>query len=85
MVTLAALTGSPRVVEAVTSVQSTLHEMLLAIPVLEANIAHSDIQHARIVRLLQHVGHGRAVDGGGPLGEPALRRRRGPPAASARG
>ncbi|MBB6625898.1 FadR family transcriptional regulator [Nocardioides sp. KIGAM211] len=48
--TLAALTGSPRVVEAVTAVQSTLHEMLLAIPVLEANIAHSDRQHAAVVR-----------------------------------
>ena len=48
--TIAALTGSPRVVEAVTSVQSTLHEMLLAIPVLEANIAHSDRQHAAVVR-----------------------------------
>ena len=43
--TVATLTGSPRVVEAVTSVQSTLHEMLLAIPVLDANIAHSDRQH----------------------------------------
>ena len=30
--TVAALTGSPRMVEAVTSVQATLHEMLLAIP-----------------------------------------------------
>jgi GntR family transcriptional repressor for pyruvate dehydrogenase complex len=48
--TVATLTGSPRVVEAVTSVQSTLHEMLLAIPVLEANIAHSDRQHAALVR-----------------------------------
>ena len=48
--TLATLTGSARVVEAVTSVQSTLHEMLLAIPVLEANIAHSDRQHAALVR-----------------------------------
>jgi GntR family transcriptional repressor for pyruvate dehydrogenase complex len=47
--TVAALSESPRLVEAVTSVQSTLHEMLLAIPVLEANIAHSDRQHARIV------------------------------------
>ena len=50
--TVAALTGSPRVVEAVTSVQSTLHEMLLAIPVLEANIAHSDRQHAALVRAI---------------------------------
>jgi DNA-binding FadR family transcriptional regulator len=47
--TLAALTGSPRLIEAVTSIQSTMHEMLSAIPVLEANIAHSDTQHARIV------------------------------------
>ena len=48
--TLAALTGSPRLVEAVTSVQATLHEMLLAIPVLDANLAHSDLQHAALVR-----------------------------------
>ena len=48
--TIAALTGSPRVIEAVTSVQATLHEMLLAIPVLDTNIAHSDRQHARLVR-----------------------------------
>jgi GntR family transcriptional repressor for pyruvate dehydrogenase complex len=47
--TIAALTGSSRLIEAVTSVQSTMHEMLSAIPVLEANIAHSDTQHARIV------------------------------------
>jgi GntR family transcriptional repressor for pyruvate dehydrogenase complex len=50
--TVAALTDSPRCIEAVTSVQSTLHEMLLAIPVLEANIAHSDGQHARLVRAI---------------------------------
>ena len=31
-------------------VQATLHEMLLAIPVLDANIAHSDRQHAALVR-----------------------------------
>ena len=36
--------------EAVTSVQSTLHEMLGAIPVLEPNIAHSHRQHARSAR-----------------------------------
>jgi GntR family transcriptional regulator, transcriptional repressor for pyruvate dehydrogenase complex len=47
--TLATLSGSPRVIEAVTSVQSTLHEMLSAIPVLETNIAHSDRQHRRLV------------------------------------
>ena len=50
--TVAALTGSSRVIEAVTSVQSTLHEMLLAIPVLEANIAHSDRQHAALVKAI---------------------------------
>ena len=32
--------------------QATLHEMLLAIPVLDANIAHSDRQHARIVEAI---------------------------------
>ena len=50
--TIAALTDSPRTVEAVTSVQAVLHEMLLAIPVLDANIAHSDRQHARLVRAI---------------------------------
>ncbi len=35
-----------------TSVQSTLHEMLLAIPVLDTNIAHSDRQHATVVRAI---------------------------------
>ena len=70
--TVAALTGSPRVVEAVTSVQATLHEMLLAIPVLEANIAHSDRQHAALVRaiLARQAGPGATGDGG------ALRRHR---------
>ncbi|MEP6816118.1 MAG: FCD domain-containing protein [Marmoricola sp.] len=57
--TLASLTGSPRTIEAVTSVQATLHEMLSAIPVLDANIAHSDRQHARIVRAVLA---GRATD-----------------------
>ena len=50
--TIAALSGSSRLVEAVTAVQSTLHEMLSAIPVLDANIAHSDTQHARIVKAI---------------------------------
>ncbi len=47
--TIAALTDSPRIIESVTAVQATLHEMLSAIPVLDASIAHSDTQHARIV------------------------------------
>jgi GntR family transcriptional repressor for pyruvate dehydrogenase complex len=61
--TLASLTGSPRVVEAVTSVQATLHEMLLAIPVLDTNIAHSDQQHASLVRAVLggHADRARAV------------------------
>lgn len=50
--TIAALTGSPRVIESVTLVQSTLHEMLLAIPVLDTNIAHSDRQHRAVVRAI---------------------------------
>lgn len=50
--TLASVTGSARTIEAVTSVQATLHEMLSAIPVLGANIAHSDAQHARIVQAI---------------------------------
>ncbi len=48
--TIAALTGSSRIIESVTAVQATLHEMLSAIPVLDTNIAHSDTQHARIVK-----------------------------------
>jgi GntR family transcriptional repressor for pyruvate dehydrogenase complex len=48
--TIASLSGSPRVVEAVTSVQASLHEMLSAIPVLQTNITHSDTQHAALVR-----------------------------------
>ncbi len=48
--TIAALTGSDLVLEAVTSVQAGVHEMLTAIPVLGTNIDHSDRQHARIVR-----------------------------------
>lgn len=47
--TVASLSDSPRLVEAVTSVQATLHEMLLAIPMLDANITHSDRQHAAVV------------------------------------
>ena len=50
--TVASLADSPRVIEAVTSVQATLHEMLLTIPVLGTNIAHSDRQHAALVRAI---------------------------------
>lgn len=48
--TVASLADSPRLIQAVTSVQATLHEMLLAIPVLGTNIAHSDRQHAALVK-----------------------------------
>ena len=48
--TIASMSGSPRAVEAVTSVQASLHEMLRAIPVLQTNISHSDTQHAALVR-----------------------------------
>jgi GntR family transcriptional repressor for pyruvate dehydrogenase complex len=42
---VAAVTDSPLTVRAVTSVQSDLHDLLNAIPVLEVNIEHSDAQH----------------------------------------
>ena len=32
--------------------QATLHEMLLAIPVLDTNIAHSYWQHAAVVKAI---------------------------------
>jgi GntR family transcriptional regulator, transcriptional repressor for pyruvate dehydrogenase complex len=46
---LAAVTGSPMTLRAVTSVQSDLHDMLNAIPVLEPNIDHSSRQHRLIL------------------------------------
>ena len=49
--TIAALTGSPPPWSRRSPrSRGRLHEMLLAIPVLEANIAHSDRQHATLVR-----------------------------------
>ena len=41
---IAAVTGSPLIVRSVTAVQSDLHDMLNAIPVLEVNIAHSSLR-----------------------------------------
>jgi GntR family transcriptional repressor for pyruvate dehydrogenase complex len=41
----ASVTGSPLIIDAVTRVQATLHDMLLQIPVYDVNIAHSDRQH----------------------------------------
>ncbi len=46
---IAAVSGSPLLVDSVTRAQSALHEMLLAIPVLRRNIEHSNDQHHRIV------------------------------------
>ncbi len=46
--TIASLSGSDRIQEAVTSVQSTLDSMLAAIPALEPNIGHSHHQHRRV-------------------------------------
>jgi GntR family transcriptional regulator, transcriptional repressor for pyruvate dehydrogenase complex len=46
--TLATISGSARLAEAAACAQSSLHEMLSAIPVLDPNIAHSDSQHTRI-------------------------------------
>jgi GntR family transcriptional repressor for pyruvate dehydrogenase complex len=46
----ASVTGSPLLIEAVTRVQSTLHDMLLHIPVYDVNIAHSDRQHDLLLR-----------------------------------
>ena len=50
---IAALTGSPYLVDAVTQVQAAVHEMLLAIPVLPTNIDHSNAQHAAIVAAVE--------------------------------
>ena len=46
---IAAVTESPLTVRAVTEVQSDLHDMLSAIPVLEVNIEHSSAQHKAIL------------------------------------
>lgn len=46
---IAGVTGSPMTITAVTGVQSCLHDMLQAIPVLEVNIQHSNAQHTAIV------------------------------------
>lgn len=46
---IATLSGSPLLLDAVTQVQARVTELLAAIPVLKANIEHSDDQHAAIV------------------------------------
>jgi len=47
---VAAVTRSPLTVRSVTEVQSALHDMLSAIPVLPVNIEHSDRQHQQLLR-----------------------------------
>lgn len=54
------MSGSAQLVAAVTTVQADLHEMLLAIPVLEVNIEHSSRQHAAIVTAVLAGDAGRA-------------------------
>ncbi len=49
---IASLTGSPSLMEAVSKVQSDLHDMLVAIPVLAVNIEHSNRQHTGIVEAI---------------------------------
>ena len=49
---VATLSGSPMLIEAVTRAQAALHELLIAIPVLPLNIAHSDAQHQQIVDVI---------------------------------
>jgi GntR family transcriptional repressor for pyruvate dehydrogenase complex len=46
---IASVCDSPMTVKAVTEVQMCLHDMLQAIPVLEVNIEHSNVQHRAIV------------------------------------
>lgn len=50
---IASLTGSAYLVDAVTSVQAAVHEMLVAIPVLPVNIEHSNAQHAAVVAAIE--------------------------------
>jgi GntR family transcriptional repressor for pyruvate dehydrogenase complex len=49
---IAATGGSPSVTAAVAEVQMRLDELLRAIPVLPANIAHSNVQHACVVEAI---------------------------------
>ena len=49
---IASLTGSPALMDAVSKVQSDLHDMLVAIPVLAVNIEHSNRQHTDIVEAI---------------------------------
>jgi GntR family transcriptional regulator, transcriptional repressor for pyruvate dehydrogenase complex len=57
---LASVTGSDRIIRAVTEVQGCLHEMLQLIPVLPVNIEHSTTQHHAIVDAVLAGAPGRA-------------------------
>ena len=46
---IASLTGSRRIVAAATEARSCIHDLLDGIPVLPANIEHSNTQHRQIV------------------------------------
>jgi DNA-binding FadR family transcriptional regulator len=46
---IAAASGSPSLAAAVADVQLSLDRLLAAIPVIERNLDHSDVQHGRIV------------------------------------
>ena len=49
---IAAVTESRLIIDAVTAVQADLHDMLMAIPVLEVNIEHSNDQHSAITEAI---------------------------------
>jgi len=49
---IATVTASPMTISSVTDVQSCLHDMLQAIPVLAVNIEHSTRQHRTIVQAI---------------------------------
>jgi len=57
---IAAASGSPLTVAAVTQVQADLNEMLQAIPVLPVNIEHSSAQHRSIVQAILNGNSNRA-------------------------
>jgi GntR family transcriptional repressor for pyruvate dehydrogenase complex len=46
---IATLTGSDLIIDAVTTVQRSVHDMLVAIPMLAVNIEHSNAQHRAVV------------------------------------
>ncbi len=49
---IASASGSPRLAEAVADVQVIVDKLLGAIPVIDRNLAHSDLQHRRIVEAI---------------------------------